>query len=192
MYKLRGDAEGLSRFDPPVFENPPVISSRLEEIEREAYERGFASGERAGKEMAEKEMKIILSRLEDLIAQFISFKEEFKERMKHGIIELALSIARKIMVREISVNPEVVLQMTEEGLKRIERQGQVVIRVNPLLVEVFEKGSPGLLKIYPDIVIEPDPSLPPYGSRIMTPFQEVITDIDEQLKTLLKEISERI
>ncbi len=193
MYKRRiENPEIVSSFSPPVFEDSLRAAQRLEDIERDAYERGFNQGKRAGLEMAEKEAGLIISRLEDLIAQFIAFREEMERNIKPRILELSVSIARKIIMKEIETDSEIVLRLTEEAIKKIERQGQLKIKINPLLKDLFEKVSPGLLRLHQDIVIDIDPSMPPYGSEIVSETQEIITDIDEQIKTLISDLAERL
>lgn len=193
MYKRRiENPEIVSSFSPPVFEDSLRAVQRLEDIERDAYERGFNQGKRAGLEMAEKEAGLIISRLEDLIAQFIAFREEMERNIKPWILELSVSIARKIIMKEIETDSEIVLRLTEEAIKKIERQGQLKIKINPLLKDLLEKASPGLLRLHQDIVIDIDPSMPPYGSEIVSETQEIITDIDEQIKTLISDLAERL
>ncbi len=193
LYKRRiENPDSVSNFSPPVFEDSLRIAQRLEDMERDAYERGFHQGRRAGLEMAEKEAALIISRLEDLIAQFIAFREEIERDLKPKILELSVSIARKIIMKEIEADPEIVLRLTEEAIKRIERQGQLKIKINPLLKDLFEKASPGLLRLHQDIVIDMDPSMPAYGAEIVSETQVITTDIDEQLKTLIKDIAERL
>jgi len=193
LYKRRiENPEGLSTFNPPVFEDSTVLHQRVEDIERDAYEKGFSSGHKAGLEMAEKEVKLLISRLEEVITQLISFRDELQRIIKPQILELAIAIARRLAMKEIEREPEILVKLTEEALKKMERQGQVTIKINPLLKEVFEKHSPGLMKIHSDIVFDIDPTLPAYGSVVMSPDQVVITDIDEQLRNLVKELSLRL
>lgn len=184
--------EQVSDFIPPVFEDSQKIGQRIEEIEREAYERGFAQGKKAGLEIAEKEAKLIIGKLEELVTDFISHKEEFKKSLRPLVMELAISIARKLTMKEIEQDSEIVVRLTEEAIKKIERQGIIRIRINPLLKELFEKTTPGLLRLHEEIVIEVDPALSSYGSVVTSDTQEIVTDIDEQLRTLIKELSERL
>lgn len=184
--------EQVSDFRPPVFEDSLKIGQRIEEIEREGYERGFAQGRQAGLEMAEKEAMLIIGKLEELITEILSYKEELKRTIKPLVLEIAISIARKLTMKEIEEEPEIVVRLTEEAIKRIERQGMVRIKINPLLKELFERASPALLKLHEEITVETDPDLPPYGSLVISETQEVVTDIDEQLRALIRELSERL
>ena len=56
----------------------PRLSQEQEtaEIEREAYEAGFATGERAGREMGERKAAVLLSRFEQLLAAFEGLNEQ--------------------------------------------------------------------------------------------------------------------
>lgn len=184
--------EKVSDFSPPVFENSLRIGQRIEEIEREAYERGFAQGRQAGLEIAEKEVRLIINKLEELITELISYKEELKRTIKPIILELAVSIARKLTMKEIEEEREIVVRLTEEAIKKIEKRGKIRIKINPLLKELFERASPGLLKLHEEITLETDQEIPSYGSVVMSETQEIVTDIDEQLRTLIRELSERL
>jgi flagellar biosynthesis/type III secretory pathway protein FliH len=81
--------------------------------------------------------------------------------------------------------------MAKEALLKLERTGQVTIKVNPALFEFFTKHKPDLTTIHPDIVFDADPSVTKYGAVVMGPVEDVVTDIDEQLKNLIKDLGDR-
>ncbi len=109
--------------------------------------------------------------------------------METQCVELSVSIARKIVVKELTVQPTEIVKMTKEGLLKLERTGQITIKVNPALYEFFMKHKPDLTRIHPDIVFDVDPSVSPFGTVVMGPVEDVVTDLDEQLKNLIKDLS---
>lgn len=168
------------------------IDHTIEEIEREAYERGFEAGEKAGLAMGEEKARVILERIENLLKDLMTLRQRILADLRGQIIELALSIARKIILQEIKTDPEIVVNMTKEAIMRIERTGPVTIKISPSLYNLFMRLKPDLQNLHDDLIIDVDPSISAYGSLVIGPQEEVSTDVDEQLRNIIKELGERI
>lgn len=164
------------------------LGQRADEIEREAYERGFEEGEKAGFTMGELKAAVLAKRLEKIIEELTTLTERLVKEIEPQVVELAVTIARKIILSELSVNPGRILEITKEALLRLERRGQITIKINSSLYDLFEKHKPELLTVHPDIVFEVDPSAPLYGPLVIGPSGEVVTDIDDQLRNILKDL----
>lgn len=173
-------------------ETPGGPDHSIEDIEREAYERGFEAGEKAGIAMGEEKAKILLSRIETSLKEILSLRKEVLRGLGQEVLELSVSIARQIILREIHTEPETLLNMTKEALMRIDRRGQIRIKINPSLHSLFLRLRPELQSLHEEIVFDPDPSVSSLGALIIGPEEEVSTDIDEQLRNLIKELGERI
>lgn len=157
-------------------------------IEREAYEKGYLSGEKAGIEMGEQKAALLLERLEVIISQIESLKENIIKEAESHILGIALEIAQKIVLEEISVKPEVMVRMTKEAMKKIERIGQIAIKISPLLYELFMKFKPDLMELHADIIFDIDPSMAVTGTAVIGHLDEVVTDINEQLNNISDDI----
>jgi flagellar biosynthesis/type III secretory pathway protein FliH len=81
--------------------------------------------------------------------------------------------------------------MAKEGLLKLERTGQITIKVHPALFDFFSKHKPDLVRIHPDIAFDADPAMTRFGTVVMGPVEDVVTDIDEQLKNLIKDMADR-
>lgn len=168
------------------------IDHTIDEIEREAYERGFETGEKAGLAMGEEKAKIILEKIENLLKDLLTLRKKMLTDLQSEIIELATSIARKIILRELETEPETLLNMTKEALMKIERTGPITIKINPSLYNLFMRLKPELQNLHEDLIFDVDPSISAQGTIVVGPQEEVSTDIDEQLRNLIKELGERI
>jgi flagellar assembly protein FliH len=188
--RIRQDT-GLARYDMPALKEDFIVGRSADRIEREAYEKGYATGEKAGFEMGEKKAKVLTDKLEALLADVATLRQRIVKEMEQQCVELAVSIARKIVVKELTVQPGEIIKMTKEGLLKLERTGQITIKVNPALYDFFLKHKPDLARIHPDIVFDADPSVSPFGTVVMGPVEDVVTDVDEQLKNLIKDLSEQ-
>ena len=163
-----------------------------EHIEREAYEKGFASGESAGFSMGEKKALVLTEKLENIINELTELRKKIVRETEPQVVELAVDIARKILLKELTLNPDEIVNMTKEALLRLERAGQVTIKINSSLHELFMNHKQELLNIHPDVVFDVDPSASVHGSVVMSPSEEIVTDLDVQLKHLIKEMGERL
>lgn len=140
-----------------------------EKIEKEAFERGYEAGERAGFAMGEQKAIVLVDRLEGFLREISTFKKSLLSETEPQIIELAVGVARKIILKELTLNPEEIVRITREAMMRIERTGMITIKINPLLHDLFMKYRPDLLSVHHDILFDIDPSAPRYGSVVKGP-----------------------
>lgn len=159
----------------------------IEVIEREAYEKGFIAGEKAGFAIGEEKAKVLINKLEDALNEIAQLREKIIRELEPEILELSISIAKKILTEELRLAPEHIVEMTKKAIERIERKGQITIKINPALYELFIKHKPQILSIHPDVVFDTDCTLSECGSVVMGPSEDVVTDIDEQLRNLIRE-----
>lgn len=181
----------LARFDMPALKSDLLVGRSADHIEQDAYGKGFASGEKAGFEMGQQQAQILLDKVESLIGELTTFRQKIVRDVEQQCLELSVSIARKIIVKELTLNPEDIVRMTKEALLKLERSGQITIKVNPALYEFFTRHKPDLLAIHPDIVFDADPSVSQYGTVVMGPMEDVVTDVDEQIRNLIKDLGDQ-
>lgn len=168
------------------------LQNKLQCMEREAYEKGFEAGESAGFAMGEEKAKVLIDRLENIIKEVLSLKERILRELEPKIIELAVGIAKKIILKELTTDPENIVEITKAAMMKIERAGQITIKINPSLYDLFMKHNPDLVSIHPDILFDIDPSVSLYGPVVMGPLEDAITDVDEQMKALIIEMRDRL
>lgn len=164
----------------------------IENIEREAYEKGFETGEKAGFGMGEQKALVLIDKLEGIIQELTILRRKLIQEIEPQFVELAVSIARKIILWELTVSPDKIVEITKEALMKLERTGQICIKINASLYDLFMRHKPSILNIHPDVVFEIDPSVPLHGSVVMSPVAEIVTDVDVQLRNLIKEMGDRL
>lgn len=175
----KGDVEG------------ELLKENIEMVEKEAYESGFQAGEKAGFAVGEEKARVLIEKLETVLREITSLRERLIRELEPQVLELAVSIAKRILTEELKIAPEHIVQMTKEALKKIERTGQIKIKINPSLYELFMNHRPEILDIHPDVVFDVDHSVSECGSLVIGTLEDVVTDIDEQLRNLIKEMAER-
>ncbi|NTV43841.1 MAG: hypothetical protein HGA63_11135, partial [Syntrophobacteraceae bacterium] len=65
----------LAAFNMPVLKNDYSIGRSADHIEREAYEKAFTAGEKAGFEMGEQKAQVLIEKVEALINELVTLKK---------------------------------------------------------------------------------------------------------------------
>ncbi|MCL1926690.1 MAG: FliH/SctL family protein [Syntrophorhabdaceae bacterium] len=178
--------------EPAVTSSPSPPERSLVEIEREAYEKGMEEGRRAGAESVKTEAAGLLSGVRAAVAGIRKLHDQVVREAESQVVELAIAIARRILIGELSDNPARVVDIVKEAIRRIERTGPVTIRVHPDLSDAISSLKGRSSEFQTDILLDVDPSVPVHGPIIVGATEEVLTDIDEQIRVISEELrSER-
>lgn len=167
-----------------------MTSSRqsIDEMERDAYEKGFAAGEKAGLEMGAQKAEVLLLRIERMIREIEEYRIRIIKELEPQLLELSSEIAKKIILEELSIKPEVMITVVKEAMRKLERIGPITIKMSPAAHELFKQLRPQLLEIHPDIIFDIDPALMPDGQVVIGASEEIVTDIDSQLSNVMEDL----
>lgn len=162
----------------------------LEELQRKAYEEGFASGEKAGFAEGQQKAVMLAERLRGILEEMVAFNESIRERLESQVVELSLAIAKKIVMDEINTHPDTVLDMVRRSLKKLHRTGTITVRINPALEKLFKEHTSELVDIHRDIIFDVDANIPLAGPHISSQTEEIVTDIDSLLVNIFEEMTD--
>lgn len=160
------------------------ILKEAEKIQRGAYEEGFASGEKAGFSEGEQKASVLIDRLEKIISEVTVFKDELVKDVEGQVVDLSVAIARRIITDEINTRPEFIVSMVKEALKRLQRVGNIRIKINPSLYDLFMKTKPELMEVHEDITFDVDSNIPVTGPLVISRIEEVVTDIESMINNI--------
>lgn len=170
--------------------------ARAAEIEKEAYQKGFQAGQEAGTkngiENAGAAARPLIDELSLVVEEMKELKKKMLDEVEPQVVDLAIAIARKTVLEELSINPGVILAIVKEALNKMEKIGTIAIRINPKSLELFANGKDVLAAIHPEIVFETDPSIPLNGSHIISDTERVITDIDQLFDNVVSEMRDNL
>jgi flagellar biosynthesis/type III secretory pathway protein FliH len=99
-------------------------------VEKQAFEQGYAEGERIGKQMGEKMVETIVKRYDNSIAELAESHKGLVEAMEKQTVQLALEISRKIVQRELTMDPDLVSALATVALKRTSGHQSIALRVS--------------------------------------------------------------
>lgn len=164
---------------------------KIEEIERQAYEKGFASGEKAGFASGEQKASILIEGLEKIIRELRAIRDDLIKDLEPQVVDLAMTIARKVIIEEITMRPEIIVTMVKEALRRLDRTGTITIKISPAIHDLFKRKKPELLEIHQDIIFDVDPHVAVTGPLVISQREEVVTDIDSLLSSIMNEMRDK-
>ncbi len=102
----------------------------IHRIEKQAFEQGYREGERIGKQMGERMIETTVKRYERTVTEMASAHAQVVDGMERKTVELALEIARKVIQREISTDPDLVSALATVALRRVQTHQALVLRVS--------------------------------------------------------------
>lgn len=150
-----------------------------EQIKQEAYQSAFDKGRKEGSEAgyrdgltkANEEAVAIRLQAEEVLAQAEKIRQQTLEKMEEEIVELAREIAEKLVSRQLTLDPGMVMQIAEESLRLVADRLQVVLYINPQemeLVETRRDHLESLLSERAQLQFIADGEIQPGGCRVET------------------------
>jgi len=103
----------------------------IADLEQEAYEKGFAQGEKDGFELGEQRALKTLETIEGLLDEMGMLKSEIVKQYEKEILETIFSIAERITKVQIGMNSEVVRDTVLNALRYVIENHTVRLRINP-------------------------------------------------------------
>jgi flagellar assembly protein FliH len=135
-------------------ELPPPVEVDTAAIERDAFLKGYQQGERAGLDAAAVRGEEMLVRLSQSVADLQVLRTDLLRRTERQIVELAVAIARKVVHRELSLDPSLMLAMARVALDRLADTTGATVRLNPhdyaAAVQHGAAALPGGVKLVAD------------------------------------------
>jgi flagellar assembly protein FliH len=105
--------------------------AHLAALEREAFGKGYAQGEQAGAEAASQRGEAMLHRLTETLNELTHVRADMIRQTEKQMVHLALAIARRILQREVSLDPDLLLAMARVALERLGESARVTVRLHP-------------------------------------------------------------
>jgi flagellar assembly protein FliH len=161
------------------------------QIEEEAWQRGHKEGREAGIQEGKGEVQRVIDRFHVVLSKAIERRNEIIQESETQVVNLVLSIAKKV-IKVISENQKnVVINNITQSLQKLQQKSDVLVRVNLSDLEIATKHKEDILKMaerVQSITIAEDSTVDPGGAIIETDFGE----IDARIASQLREIEDRI
>ena len=156
---------------------PAASDTGSASIERDAYDRGFADGHRTGSEATAAAVAARLARLTAAINEISSLRAGLLKASEHDIVRLSLAIARRILGREATSDPALLLSLATAAATKLAGTGVLTIEIHPA---EFAAVSAAVDQNGPIRVIE-NPDLPAGGCMVCSAAGSIDVSIEAQV-----------
>ncbi|MFB3776016.1 MAG: FliH/SctL family protein [Bryobacteraceae bacterium] len=120
--------------------SPPAGTAAAEAQIREAYEKGLREGEAA----ARAAVQPVLDRLAHSVDAIAGLRGRARREAEGDLLRLAIAIARRILHRELSVDPDAVSGLIKVAIEKLQTQEIHRVRVHPDLEAAVRRAIEGL------------------------------------------------
>ncbi|HXF27827.1 MAG TPA: FliH/SctL family protein [Bryobacteraceae bacterium] len=167
-----------------------AVEQRIRETEadagrriEEAHRRGFQEGESAGRTQGAKQWEAALDRLSRAVAEIAGLRTRFHREAEDDAVRLSLAVARRILHRDLTVNPEAILGLVKAALEQLDAREVHRLRLHPDGAAIVSRRLNELgLPIRVEVIA--DPSFEP-GAVV---FETTRGQLDASIETQLDEI----
>ena len=175
----------------------PLTLEELEAIRQEAYNEGFATGEkdgfRAGQLKAKQEAEVALAAkiasLEELMGHLLEPIANQDRELEQGLVNLVSQMTRQVIQRELATDSSQIRHVLREALKLLP-MGASNIRIH-LHPQDFELVKALRERHEESWRILEDESLQPGGCRVESESSRIDASVETRLATALKQLFEQ-
>lgn len=170
--------------------SPAAQESKAAELERslearlaQARQQARAEGEAAGMQKAAQQMEPVIAGLKGVMQEFVAQRPRLRAESEEDLVKLAVAIARRVLHREIAIDPEAILGLVKAAATKLNARDVHRLRVSPEDAAVIREIRTKL-DLPAAVEITVDGSLRK-GSAL---FETSRGDLDASIDTQLSEI----
>ena len=168
------------------------LALRLAQLEEEAerrvqqaHQEGLQQGTATARAVAVADIQALNGRVAETIAQLAEVRPRLRRQAEADLVKLALAIARRILHRELAVDPEALRGLAQAALERLQAQEICRVKVHPSQEPLLRS----LLERHPQaraVEFLADPTL----DRGTVVFESDRGNLDASVETQLREIEQ--
>ena len=167
---------------PPVFD-AAASQQHLAALERDAFAKGFAQGEKAGLEAAAKRGDAMLRRLTQTLDEMTTLRAQMIRDTEQQMVSLALAVARRVIHREVSLDRDLLIAIARVALDRLGEDAKISVHLNPDDYAATEAARTREWE-GTQVSVVADARVPRGGCRIESDFGALDAGIEAQIREL--------
>ena len=158
----------------------------VEAIEKEAYFRGYAEGERVGVEKGCRQVTPAIDNFGQALVELERIKKGLLLNVEENTLQLAMAIAKKIVSHEVLSDRRKILNVIRGALQQVVDPEGIVIRLHPDDFKFVTEAGPSLhseIDHYEHITFQADPTVTG-GCLVETRMGEIDARFDRQFQVI--------
>lgn len=163
----------------------------IEQRIKEAHAGGVREGEAVGRKRAASELEPVMERLERTIAELGGLRARLRREAESDLVRLALAIARRILRRELAVDPDAIHGLVLGALEKLQGQEIFRVRVHPTHAGIVS-GSLSQMAAAAPVEVVPDASRELGTVIFETDRGNLDASVESQLREIERGLSDRL
>lgn len=171
-------------------EPPERLGAQVAQLERqfeqrivEARSAGMREGEAAGRNRAAAELQPVIERLARTIDELSQTRTRLRKEAEADMVKLSLEIARRVLRREVAVDPEALHGLVLAAFEKLQGQEICRVKVHPshaatIRLSLQKSATGNVIEVIPDAALQP-------GAVI---FETPRGNLDASIESQLQEI----
>jgi flagellar assembly protein FliH len=174
-----------------------TLQRRIAELEREAqaesaaaYQKGLRDGDAKARAQNAAELQAALEQMAKAVRDMAAIRPRLRGEAEADVVQLSIAIARRILHREMSVDPAALQALVRVALAKLERQDISRVLVHPAqapaIKAYLDAGSARPVEVVADASREP-------GSLIFeTTRGQLDASVNAQLEEIERGLTDRV
>jgi flagellar assembly protein FliH len=166
-----------------VVAEPKAPAIDVAKLERAAFDSGYLQGQKSGKELAEQKLEAATLKYSEALQEVSSLKDVLRTQVEREVVKLAVEVAKKIVYREIRIDPAIIQTLVRVALSHVADKSSVTIHLSPVDYTYLLKQRPELAQAEgKDIAYLADNSIEQGGCLIRTECGDIDARIEEKFR----------
>lgn len=167
--------QGPADADPTLRVNEadgPSVEAQCEE----AYQRGCADGRAEASAALVQERE----RLASTVREIAALRRQVLASAERDVLQLAVGMARRVLHREVQLDPDILLSMAHVALRRLGPRVAATVHLHPADLAAISTAT----ALPEGLTLLADAELPRGGCRLVAPNGEIDLGVDAQVTEL--------
>lgn len=161
------------------------------EARTSGFDQGFTEGTAASEAQLRESWESKIAEAADVLKHAYASREQIIQEAEPFLVELSCAIAEKIIGQQLTLTPEVTIEMIRRSLSRRREQGVITLCVAPsqlTFVQAAREELHASIDSQAELQILPDSSVKDNGCVIRSAYGSIDARIDTQLSEIKREL----
>lgn len=186
-----GDLTAYERWELPLVNGPTVSSTaaELESIQKEAYNEGFALGQKEGFEQKKQELENVTASFHSIIETLTEPLKELDDDIVNQLAQLSMTVAKQVVRRELHTEEGEIVGVVREAMNALPASTRkIILNIHPddaeLIRSSFSLGDDSDTDELRWRVIE-DPMITRGGCKISSENSSIDATVEGRLNRII-------
>jgi len=149
-----------------------------------ARQQGFRDGQAQAEAAAAEALAQLRSAVEQAVSDFGTRQAEYFRRVESEAVRLALAVARKVLHREVQMDPLLLAGVVRVALDQVREQTRVVLRTAPEAARLWAEHFAKDAAQRSSLEVVPDPALGGHQCVLQTELGSTALSVDAQMNEI--------